>query len=176
MTKTPLRSLISIMALVATALPSMASEVDADKTQQRFQCNHDNDEGTATTLVRVGEGTNVQSYPLINWSADYFRSEEKAKKLCDEISQQLQTFHEEGKLKEISLLSGKVNEETVVCLGSSNQEECSAESNILFSMDTKENHNVALYNLLGQAFRPPENPSTRGDFSTRMNMNVFSFF
>lgn len=170
-----LLSVISIMSLAATALPSIASEANSAETQQRFQCNYNNNGKIPTTLVRVGEGEKKQSYPLINWSADYFSSEEEATKLCEKISQQLQTFHEQGKLSEISLLSGKVDQEPVVCLRTPNQEKCNSDSVILFTMETEEKHNVALNNLLGQAFRPATGPS-RGDFSTRMNMNVFSFF
>ncbi len=169
----PLLSLISTITLATTALPSIAAEVDADKTQKRFQCR--NNEKTATTFVRVDQGENVQRYPLINWLPEYFGSEQEASQLCEEISQQLQTFHEEGKLNNISLLSGNINQEAVVCLGSPNQDKCHAESDILFTMDTKENHNVAFYNLLGEAFRPPES-STRGDFSTQRNLNIFRFF
>ncbi len=171
----PLFYLISIMTLTATALPSMASEGDSAKAQQRFQCNENNSNETPATLVKVSEGQNPQSYTLINWSANYFSSPEKAKKLCEEISQQLQTFHEQGKLNKISLLSGNVDQEPVVCLGKPSQEKCNSDSVILFTMETQEKHNVALYNLLGKAFQPAEGPS-RGDFSTRMNMNIFSFF
>jgi hypothetical protein len=171
-----LLSLVSFAALTATALPSNAQEQENipqatnSSPQQMFRC--DISQETPTTLITgMVNRENPQPMSLINWSAQYFNSEREALSLCQEVSQKLQTLHEEGKLTSLSLVSGEINDQAVVCLESRPGSGCDPEG-VLFTLDTNQSPDTVLYELIAADFKPPR---TRGDFPTRLNFGVFNF-
>lgn len=150
---------------------SETSEVESNASKEMFRC--DITQAQPQTLVT---GMVSQDYPeplpLINWSAEYFQSENEALFLCQEVSQQLQTFYEAGELTSLSLISGTVEGEAVVCLERDMGAGCERDR-VLFTLDTNKNPKAVLYELIAAEFKPPR---TRGDFPTRLDFSFFNWF
>lgn len=162
---------------LTTAAPSLAeSEQNSPQAansvpQERFRCDLTQD--TPSTIVTgMVTAENPDPIPFINWSSDYFDSEEKALSLCQNVSRELQTFYEEGQLSNLSLVAGELNGEAVVCLQGEAGSMCERDR-VLFSLDTNQSPQVALYELIGPDFKPPR---TRGDFPTRIDKPFLNFF
>lgn len=171
-----LAAFIPLFAVTATALPSTAQEAENmqqsanSSPQEMFRCDLSQDT-PSTIITGMMSSENPNPKTLINWSEEYFSSPERALSLCQEVSQKLQTFHEEGQLTSLSLMSGEVDGESVICLKNTSESGCNPEQ-VLFPLETDKNPDVVLYELIAADFKPPR---TRGDFPTRINFGVFNF-
>lgn len=171
-----LTAFIPILTVTAIVFPSNAQEVENPQQsansapQEMFRCDLSQDT-PSTIITGMISSENPNPTPLINWSEEYFSSPERALSLCQDVSQKLQTFHEEGTLTSLSLMSGEVEGEAVICLKNTSESGCNPEQ-VLFPLETNQNPDVVLYELISTDFKPPR---TRGDFPTRINFGFFNF-
>lgn len=168
--------LISLAALAATPLASNAQDVTTTSqaantsAQTMFRCDI-SQKTPSTIMTGMVSAENPQPIPLLNWSAEHFNSEQQALKLCQQVSEQLQTFYEQGKLVDLSLVSGEVDGEAVVCLQGESTSGCSPEL-VLFTLETEKSPNAVLYDLIASEWQPT---TTRGDFPTRLDFSFLGF-
>ncbi|WP_171814886.1 COP23 domain-containing protein [Halothece sp. PCC 7418] len=159
----------------ATSLPSYAQEMDeVDQTsptvttQEMFRCDVSQDPAR-TVITGMTNPENGNPVTLMNWSAQYFQSENEAQSLCQDVSQQLQTLYEAGELTNFSMVSGEWEGETVVCLKEGAEANCQRDR-VLFTLDPS-NSEAVLSELIAAEFKPAP---TRGDYKTDLEVK-FTF-
>lgn len=170
-------SLLAGSSLLLTAAPSLAqSENDSSQatnsmslSQQMFACDM-SQENVSTVITGSVTPENPEPIALINWSRDYFSSDQEISWLCQNVSEQLQTLYEEGKLTDLSMVSQGIGGDTAICLEYSADSGC---DELLFTVDTEKEPKVVLYELLAADFKPFR---TRGDFPTSTRLNFRRFF
>jgi len=172
----PLISIISIIALT-TAFPSIAQEsatpsqsVNAS-SEANFRCDISQDIPSTLVTGMVNSALPDPSV-LINWSAEYFSSPEEAQFVCEKVSEKLQSLYEEGELTTLTFVSQRLEDKVAVCFeGESATSEC-GQDQFLFTLNTDQSADEALYKVVGTNFKPPR---TRGDFPTKMTLFPFSW-
>ncbi|MDR9404009.1 MAG: COP23 domain-containing protein [Halothece sp. Uz-M2-17] len=175
---THLLAALSLVSFASVTLPSSAQEMEERdlivpiveaKATEMFRCNPSANP-PSTIVTEMASAENGEPLPLIHWSAQYFQSENEALSLCEKVSQQLQALYEAGELMNLSLVSGEMNGEAVVCLEKDVGAGC---DRVLFTLDTNRNPKVVLYELIAAEFKPPR---TRGDFPTRLDFSFLDWF
>jgi len=169
--KTQLLTAVTLMTFFGVTLPSAAQEETIPESKEMFRCDI-TQEQPQTLVTGMVSQDHPEPLPLINWSAEYFQSENEALFLCQEVSEQLQTFYEAGELTSLSLVSGTVEGEAVVCLEREMGAGCERDR-VLFTLNTDQNPKAVLYELITAEFKPPR---TRGDFPTRLDFSFFDWF
>jgi hypothetical protein len=177
--KTQLLIPLTLMTFFGATLASAAQEeslpanpeAESTATEEMFRCDM-TQEQPRTLVTGMVSQDHPEPLPLINWSAEYFQSENEALFLCQDVSQQLQTFYAAGELTNLSLVSGTVDGEAVVCLEREMGAGCERDR-VLFTLDTDQNPKAVLYELIAAEFKPPR---TRGDFPTRLDFSFFDWF
>ncbi len=169
-------SLLTLTSLSTLALSSVAQETanlnrrELPAQAESFHC--DTSQNPPITFVRKTiDEDNLESYPLIYWSEEYFTSAQ-ALSLCQEVSQKLQTLQQEQQLTFLTLVSETVEEKVAVCFEAEKGSGCDRDQ-ILFTIDTDQPPEKALYSVISDTFKQPI--LTRGDFPTRMTLFPFSW-
>lgn len=163
-------SLISVAALVAIPFPSVAQETSRSDSETGFKC--DFSQKTPVTLVTGRANLEKPGpYPLIKWRGQYFNSSQEALSLCQEVSQQLQTFYEERTLTDLVFVSEQFGDRVAVYLEGEEETECDRDR-LLFTLTTDQSPREVLNAMIGKDFKPPV---IRGDFKTA-KIKLTNFF
>lgn len=132
-----------------------------------FRCDYQG--SVPVTVVESTQG----SQNLLNWYQQYFPSANTAKELCQSVTQQLQNYADSGQLQYLSLSAGQIGTESVVCLTSNNNNNCTPEDIKLFNLEAN-SPALALSHMISddvQQHVEAEKPRTRGGhFSLKLSL------
>ena len=114
-----LKSQLSIIAIATATTASLGMLNSAEaQTEKGFKC--DVDSGVPTTIYHNAQG---QKEPWIKWVSNYFSDSEWTPfSRCQAVSERLEEYRQEGKLKYVTL--GMENEQQVICVASYDNGPC----------------------------------------------------
>ncbi len=137
-----------VFALSATATISQPSSAKATT----FFCG--TSKGAPVTVASTSRG----DIPIIRWISNYFSGTNyNPQRRCKEVSNKFQIYYDNGMLN--YLTTGRINRQPVVCVAKSLGSGC---SEVLLTLEPKDNPNRVLQELLNLRVRAASAPITRG--------------
>ena len=147
------RSFAQTFAALVLALSATVTITQPSSAQTtRFFCG--TSKGIPVTVARTSRG----DVPVIRWISTYFSATNYTPvRRCKEVSNKFQVYYDNGTLD--YLTTGRINRQPVLCVASSFGSGC---SEVLITLEPKDNPNGVLQELLDVRIRAAQRPVTRG--------------
>jgi hypothetical protein len=153
-----------LVGITASACTFPTIAFNEKKNPVTFECRIYNLGGSESpsTVAISGEKSTL----IINWNPKNFKFGEKwsPKRRCEEVSTRFQTLHERDGLKYLTADSAAWLDDTVnVICGVKEEGDRCQQSDLLFTLESKDDPNEVLNELIALREQPKENkPLTRG--------------
>lgn len=133
------KSITGVVIAIASAITATAfSHSVQAQTQKGFVCDNNSDVPTTTYYNSQGA-----SEPWIKWVSEHFSEAEWTPQArCEIVSERLEQYRQEGKLKYVTL--GIENEQQIICVASRDNGPCEG---IVYTLKPEQDGIYALNNL-----------------------------
>ena len=164
--QSPLSGLVgAALALSSTTIFTQPSYAESST----FRCVTRNGGPTTTVYTSSNDGSR-EEVSFLNWHRAF--SSPRAEKLCQEVSQKLQSHSKNT--QGISLTTGQVKDKFVVCFTKNSNERCSLNNEILFALTPTDNPNRVLSKLLDSSGNNALNESSGRTYGN-VRFSLFGF-
>ena len=146
--------LVTFLSLPAIALGAMPTLASTANTASAIDISCQIQNGTPSLVATFPERNTRANVTMLRFLGQYF-SADNAWQACQNTAKNLQTLYNSGSVN--YLTSGKLDLKSVICNVERRGMGCdSSKAKILFSLDRQVEPSLALYQMLGDRFKPSQ--------------------